>query len=83
MARQSSYELDERAAEAAFLLNHPLLKEAFDSLQKNYVEQIIAASGDEMIEPHAKIRVLQEVKEHLQSIVSDKKIADKKGVKYG
>lgn len=84
MQKKSSYDLDERAAEATFIINHPLLKEAIDALRARYVDEIAAAltGSQDMISAHAKLKVLQEVHSHIKSIIDDKKMADKKGIRY-
>jgi hypothetical protein len=83
--RRSDYELDERAAEAAFLLNHVLFKEAMSTLQERYIAQISASKvgSDDLLSAHAKLKVLSEFYEHFRQIVTDKQMADKKGVNYG
>ena len=83
--KQSDYELDERAAEATFVLNHALVKEAFDAMRGQYIEQMAAAltGTADMLDAHAKLRVLADFQAHFRSIVTNKQIADKKGVKYG
>ena len=82
--RKSSYDLDERAAEATFLVNHPLLKEAFATLRAQYVNQITEslAGSPDLISAHAKVQVLREVEANIRSIITDKKMADKKGIRY-
>lgn len=82
--KKSSYDLDERAAEATFLVNHPLFKEAIATLRARYVDEIAATmtGSQEMISAHAKIKVLQDVCAHIKSIIDDKKMADKKGMRY-
>lgn len=84
MSRRSEYEIDERAAEATFLINHPLMREAFDMLHSVYVNEMTATQpgGPESVAAHAKVKVLQEVELAIRSIIMDKKLADKKGMKY-
>lgn len=83
--RRNNYELDERAAEATFLLNHPMLREVFEGLAERYMAQISASAvgSEDLMAAHAKFKVLHEVKSDLQGIVNDKKMADKRGIKYG
>jgi hypothetical protein len=82
---RSDYELDERAAEATFLLNHPILKEVFEELRHRYIDQVAASltGSDDLMAAHAKLRVLHEVHNHIQSLIRDKQMKDKKGRQYG
>ena len=84
MPRMSDYDLDERAAEATFLLNHPIFKEVFEILRHRYIEQISASftGSNDMLSAHAKLRVLHEVQSSIEALINDKKMADKQGKRY-
>ena len=73
----SPLERQERANDARHLLNHPLLLEAFDALQKRSIEELLAARLGDLTaqEAHARMKALDEIRGYLNSIVNDEKVA--------
>lgn len=85
MTQKSSYELDERAANARALLNNPMLIEAFDALKDRYTLgfQNAELGSPQALANHSKLKVIEEIKRELESVISDQKISQKRVVKYG
>ena len=82
---KSDYELEERATEARVLLSNPLLQEAFADLKQRYTEgfQIAELGSPQALAHHSKLKVLEDVKRELESVITDQKVSLKKGYKYG
>jgi hypothetical protein len=75
----SPFELDERAAEAAELLNHPLMGEALDSIHGRYLGILVQSNvgSPEAITAQVGLQVISFIRAHLQSVINDKKMNDK------
>lgn len=82
---KSDYELEERATEARVLLSNPLLQDAFADLKERYTEgfQIAELGSPQALSNHSKLKVLEDVKRELESVITDQKVSLKKGYKYG
>lgn len=63
----------ERAAEARAILASPMITEVFDAIREEYVLELTqAAIGDlRATDAHASIRVLERVRQKLQSYQND------------
>jgi len=71
--------IQQRASQARFLLENPLLKEAFESLQSRYMDawkQTASSSVDERERLFAAFQVLEQVETHLQAMIENGKVAD-------
>ena len=77
---KSSYEIDERAAEAQMLLAHPLIEEAMVTLHRDFMAVLIQSTlgSQEAMTAQAGLQVIQGIRAHLQSLITDKKVNDKR-----
>jgi len=84
-AKRSEFELDERAAEARFILSNPIFQEAINELRERYIKQMMVASigSDQATSSHAKLVVIEEVIAELSAVVTDQKMASQRRPNYG
>jgi len=84
-AKRSELELDERAAEAKFVLNNPVFQEAIDNLRKKHLQLMMATKvgSPESVESHAMLKVLEELISELQSAIVDQKMTKQRRPNYG
>lgn len=77
--QRSDYEIDERAAEAVTLLQHPLLGEAMGSIQDDYINVLkqSSAGSPEALTAQVGLQLIQKLRDFLNSTINDKKINDK------
>lgn len=82
---RGDFELEERATEARVLLSNPLLIAAFGDLEERYKLGFMNAElgSPQAMSNHSKLKVLNELKRELESVISDQKVSFKKGYKYG
>ena len=65
-----------RANRAAQLLDDPLLKEAFDAIQRDHFEEILSAKTDEdRARLAAEVRALRNVQSWLKTVITTGKAA--------
>lgn len=69
----SPIEIEERAAEARNFLNSAIVTQIFDDMRAEYIRQLIQADvgGLTAATLHASMKVLDGVRERLQSYVND------------
>ena len=82
---RSEYELDERAAEAKFILNNVIFIEAIEELRKQFIQALMSSgigSEDAMV-AHAKIVVLEELIAQIGSAITDQRMTKQRKPNYG
>ena len=80
MASRLDYSLlSDRAQEAESLLGHRIFGQACEQLRHSYLEQLAALplGSEKVTHLHTKIKLLDEVKGELKSIVADFRLARK------
>jgi hypothetical protein len=84
-AKKSEFELDERAAEAKFILNNPIFLEAVDNLREKHLQIMMATKvgSPESIQSHAMLKVFEELVSELQSAITDQKMIKQRRPNYG
>ena len=72
----SDYEIDDRAAEATVLLNHPLVGEALERMDNNAMATLLTepAGSLKSIEAQVSLKVTRGIKNHLQHVINDQKL---------
>ena len=80
MRELSPLELQERAADARSLLNSPVVKEVFDRLQAEYLQDLIQApvGGLTAVHAHASMKALADVRAGLERVINDATFAARK-----
>ena len=83
--KRSEFELDERAAEAKFVLNNPVFLEAVAGLREQYIKNLMASGiGSELATmSHAKMVVLEELIAQIGSAITDQRMAKQRKPNYG
>lgn len=81
MTKYAPHEIEERAAEARSFLNSPVVSSIFDELQREYLTQLIQAEvgGLTAATAHASIKVLEDVRGKLKTIVDNQTVLRKTG----
>ena len=77
--KRSDYEIDERAAEAKALLEHPLLQEAVNNIHRGAVAALISSGigSQEAVMAQAMLQAIQAIHGHLEGMITDKKVNEK------
>lgn len=80
----SDYELDERAAEATALLNHPLLVEAFKAVHDEMVDRLKTTQigSPEALGAQAGLQALILINNSLRSAITTRKLRQKYGSRH-
>jgi len=83
--KRNEFSLDERAAEAKFIVNNPIFQESVGYLRERYVEGMMSTKvgSPESVEAHAKIKVLEELVVELGSAIVDQKMTKQRRPNYG
>jgi len=70
----------QRAAHAKVLLGDPLLKEAFDVLEKEQISLFTTqvCDAEQLMEAHRMVRALRLVRDQLTSFVTDGKLLERR-----
>lgn len=73
---KSILQLEDRAADARAILNSPLFQEMVDGLKKTYISNLISAEvgSADATSAHAGLKVLEDFKASLESVVNDLKM---------
>jgi DNA transposition AAA+ family ATPase len=69
-----------RGAQAKHLIEHDLLREAFDQLRRTYIDKLLASEArdnDARERLYIAARVVDQVKEHLYRVLQDGNLAAK------
>lgn len=77
--RLSSYEADERAAEAVSLLVNPVLTQAFNDIYSRAVTDLLGAGVGSLTATaaHASMKAIQDLRKQLEQYVTDGKVRQK------
>ena len=77
--RLSDIEVDERATEAVFLLEHPLLQECMDNIYSRYIVQLQNADINTLTAAtaHAMIKAVSELRSELTAVLTEQKLRSK------
>jgi hypothetical protein len=83
--RRSEYELDERAAEARFILNNPIFLEAVEGLRSRYIKNLMSSgiATEQAMVSHAKMVVLEELISQIGAAITDQKMTQQRKPNYG
>jgi hypothetical protein len=83
--KRSEYELDERAAEARFILNNPVFLEAVESIRSRYIKNLMSSGigSEQAVMSHARMIVLEEVIAQIGSAITDQRMAKQRKPNYG
>jgi len=83
--KKSEFELDERAAEAKFVLGNEIFQEAIENLRKKHLQTMMSTKvgSPESIESHAMLKVIEELISELQSAITDQKMVKQRRPNYG
>jgi len=83
--KRSEYELDERAAEARFVLNNAIFQEAVASLREQYIKNLMNSrvGTEEALMAHARLIVLEEFIAQIGSALTDQKMTKQRKPNYG
>ena len=75
----SDFEIDERAADAQTLLNHPLMEEAMMALHTAYITELLTTSigSSEALTAQAGLQSIQRIRSYFESVVNDQKMNQK------
>jgi hypothetical protein len=75
----SDFEVDERAASALALLNDPHILESFTALREMYINILENSpiGSDEAVTAHTSLKVLQDFRASVESMVTDSKMRKK------
>lgn len=81
MRQYSPMDIEERAAEARAFLNSPAMRSIFDDLKEEYLQQLIQAEvgGLTAATAHASIKVLEDIRGKMQSMINDQTFHRKTG----
>jgi hypothetical protein len=83
----NNYEVDERASEAEFLLNNPVLSNALDDIYSRAVGMLLEADVGSLTatQAHATMQATMAVRSQLQQYITEKKMRHKysKGDSHG
>lgn len=76
----SDIEVDERATEAVFLLEHPLLQECMENIYSRYITALQNADINTLTATtaHAMIKAVGELRSELTSILTEQKLRSKR-----
>jgi hypothetical protein len=83
--KRSEYELDERAAEARFILNNPIFLEAVTGLRERYIKNLMSSgiATEQAMVSHAKMVVLEELIAQIGSAITDQRMTKQRKPNYG
>ena len=83
--RKSDLELDERSAEAKFILNHPLFGETMTILRNRYISELISSpiGSEKSTVCHAKLVILDDIVGQFKTVITDQKMTSQKRPDYG
>jgi hypothetical protein len=83
--KRSEYELDERAAEARFILNNPIFLEAVEGLRSRYIKNLMSSgiATEQAMVSHAKMVVLEELISQIGAAITDQKMTQQRKPNYG
>ena len=83
--KKSDFELDERAAEAKFILNNPVFLEAVDELQRQHLQALMSSGigSEQAVMCHAKMVVLDELLAQIGSAITDQRMNKQRKPNYG
>jgi hypothetical protein len=83
--KRSEFELDERAAEARFILNNPIFVEAVDRLRDRYTKNLMSSGigTEQAVMSHARMVVLEELLAQIGSAITDQRMAKQRKPNYG
>jgi hypothetical protein len=83
--KRSEYELDERAAEARFILNNPIFLEAVTGLRERYIKNLMSSgiATEQAMVAHAKMVVLEELIAQIGSAITDQRMTKQRKPNYG
>lgn len=79
----SEYEVDERAAEAQFLLDNPVFKDAVEDVYSRALGTLLNADIGSLtaMHAHASMKAARDVQNQLEQYVTDKKMRQKFGTR--
>lgn len=79
--RLSDHEVDERAAEAQYLLNNPVFVDALDDVYSRALGTLLNADVGSLTAStaHATMKAIRDVRSQLEQYVADKKMRTKYG----
>jgi len=77
--RLSNYEVEERAGEAEGILNHPVFKDAMDTIYSRALGTLMSTDVGSLTatQAHAMIKAVSELKAQLGQYVADNKMRQK------
>lgn len=80
MPQRTRFEIEERRCDAEALLNNPMFQEAMQGIWDAAIQKLlIAPIGDlTATQAHATMRAIDEIRNHLKSVVNDDKMASQR-----